>query len=109
MWFGVWLWGEVERRGLRLSWLKPRRFLEACQFFLVPTREARRLLDADKTFEQTRSGTGKTHALGQNLPRIRALDGGLYRCPQARLRTLPGSLGKRGKEGLHIKMCRQPG
>jgi hypothetical protein len=65
------------------------------------------LLDADKTFEQTRSGTGKTHALGQNLPRIRALDGGLYRCPQARLRTLPVGLGKRGKEGLEIEMRRQ--
>src|ERR1051326_2505326 len=94
---------------LRLSRLKAGRFLEACRLFLVPAREARRLLDADKTFEQTRSGTGKTHALGQNLPRIRALDGGLYRCPQARLRTLPGSLGKRGKEGLHVEMRHQPG
>ena len=65
------------------------------------------MLDADKTFEQTRSGTGNTHALGQDLPRIRALDGGLSCCPQARLRTFPGSLGKRGKEGLHIKMRRQ--
>ena len=83
--------------------------MEARRLFLVPAREARLLLDVDKTFEQTRSGTGHTHALGQILPRIRALDGGLYRCPQARLRTLPGSLGKRGKEGLHIKMCRQPG
>ena len=107
MWFGVWLWGEVERRGLRLSWLKPRRFLEACQFFLVPTREARRLLDVAKTFEQTRSGTGKTHALGQDLPRIRALDDCLSCCSQARLRTLPEVLVKRGKEGLQMQMRRQ--
>ena len=92
---------------LRLSRLKAGRFLEACRLFLVPAREARRLLDVAKTFEQTRSGTGKTHALGQDLPRIRALDGGLYRCPQARLRTLPEVLVKRGKEGLHIKMRRQ--
>ena len=65
------------------------------------------MLDVAKTFGQTRSGTGKTHALGQDLPRIRALDSGLYCCPQARLRTLPEVLVKRGKEGLHIKMRRQ--
>ena len=94
-------------RDLRLSRLKAGRFLEACRLFLVPAREARLLLDADKTFGQTRSGTGNTHALGQDLPRIRALDGGLSCCPQARLRTLPGSLGNRGKEGLHVKMRRQ--
>ena len=92
---------------LRLSRLQAGRFLEACQFFLVPTREARLLLDVDKTFEQTRSGTGNTHALGQNLPRIRALDDCLSCCPQARLRTLPEILGNRGKEGLHIQMRRQ--
>ena len=34
---------------LRLSWLKPRRFLETCRLFLVPAREARLLLDVDKT------------------------------------------------------------
>ena len=65
---------------LRLSRLKAGRFLEACQLFLVPAREARLLLDVDKTFGQTRSGTGNTHALGQDLPRIRALDGGLSCC-----------------------------
>ena len=92
---------------LRLSWLKPRRFLEACQLFLIPAREARLLLDVDKTFRQTRSGTGNTHALGQVLPRIRALDDNLYRCPQARLRTLPEILGKRGMEGLEMQMRRQ--
>src|ERR1051326_7936799 len=92
---------------LRLSRLKPGRFLEACQLFLVPAREARRLLDADKAFGQTRSGTGKTHTLGQFLPRIRALDGCLSCCLQARLRTLPAGLGKRGKEGLHVEMRRQ--
>jgi len=81
--------------------------LEACQLFLVPAREARLLLDADKTFEQTRSGTGNTHALGQDLPRIRTLDGGLSCCPQARLRTLPEILGKRGMEGLEMQMRRQ--
>src|SRR5215469_8468389 len=43
---------------------------------------------------QTRSGTGNTHALGQDLPRIRTLNGCLYCCPQARLRTLPEVLGK---------------
>ena len=92
---------------LRLSRLKAGRFLEACQLFLVPAREARLLLGVAKTFGQTRSGTGNTHALGQDLPRIRALDGGLYCCPQARLRTLPEVLGKRGKEGLQIQMRRQ--
>ena len=56
---------------------------------------------------QTRSGTGNTHALGQVLPRIRALDDNLYRCPQARLRTLPEILGKRGMEGLEMQMRRQ--
>ena len=81
--------------------------MEACQLFLVPAREARLLLEAAKTLGQTRSGTGNTHALGQDLPRIRALDDCLYCCPQARLRTLPGSLGKRGKESLQIEMRRQ--
>ena len=76
--------------------------MEACRLFLVPAREARLLLDVDKTFGQTRSGTGNTHALGQDLPRIRALDGCLYCCTQARLRTLPEVLGKRGKKGLQI-------
>src|SRR5262245_37916342 len=65
---------------LRLSRLTSGRFLEACRLFLVPAREARRLLDTDKTFEQTRSGTGHTHALGQILPRIRALNDGLSCC-----------------------------
>jgi hypothetical protein len=60
-----------------------------------------------KTFRQTRSGTGNTHALGQDLPRIRTLDDGLSCCPQARLRTLPEVLGKRGKEGLQMQMRRQ--
>ena len=87
--------------------LKAGRFLEACQLFLVPAREARLLLDVAKTLGQTRSGTGHTHALGQVLPRIRALDDNLYCCPQARLRTLPEILGKRGKEGLEIEMRRQ--
>ena len=92
---------------LRLSRLKAGRFLETCQLFLVPAREARFLLGADKTLGQTRSGTGNTHALGQDLPRIRALDGCLSCCPQARLRTLPDLLGKRGKEGLHVEIGRQ--
>ena len=94
---------------LRLSRLKAGRFLVACQFFLVPAREARLLLDVDKTFGQTRSGTGNTHTLGQGLPRIRALDGCLYCCPQARLRTLPEVLGNRGNKGLEMQMCRQKG
>ena len=70
----------------------------------VPTGEAALLRDVSKTFGQTRSSTRDAHALGHHLPRIRALDGGLSCCPQARLRTLPGGLGNRGKEGLHIKM-----
>ena len=72
-----------------------------------PRGEAGSCWASAKTFGQTRSGTGNTHALGQDLPRIRALDGCLYCCPQARLRTLPEVLGKRGKEGLQIKMGRQ--
>ena len=81
--------------------------METCQLFLVPAREARLLLEAAKTFGQTRSGTGHTHALGQDLPRIRTLDGCLYCCSRARLRTLPGSLGDRGKESLEMQMRRQ--
>src|ERR1051326_4647569 len=92
---------------LRLSRLQAGRFLEACRLFLVPAREARRLLDADKTFGETRCGTGNTHTLGQILPRSRALDSCLSCGPQARLRTLPVSLGKRGKEGLQMQMRRQ--
>ena len=42
-----------------------------------------------KTFVQTRSGTGKTNALRQNLLLFRTLDEDLYRCTQARLRTFP--------------------
>ena len=75
--------------------------------FAVPSGEAALLQGAGKTFEQTRSGTRNAHALGQDLPRIRALDGCLYCCPQARLRTLPEVLGKRGKEGLEIQMSGQ--
>ena len=78
--------------------------METCQLFLVSAREARLLPEVDKTLGQTRSGTGNTHTLGQDLPRIRTLDGCLYCCPQARLRTLPGFLGNRGKEGLEIEM-----
>ena len=92
---------------LRLSRLQAGRFLLARPLFAVPSGEAALLQGAGKTFGQTRSGTGNTHALGQDLPRIRALDGGLSCCPQARLRTFPVSLGKRGKEGLQIEMRRQ--
>src|SRR6185437_6584563 len=92
---------------LRLSRLQAGRFLLARPLFAVPTGEAARLQGAGKTFGQTRSGTRNTHALGQVLPRIRTLDGCLYCCPQARLRTLPGSMGNRGKKGLEIQMRRQ--
>src|SRR5262249_12593741 len=107
-------WGHEARsgsQGLRLSWLKPRRFLGACRLFLVPAREARRLLDVDKTCEQTRSGTRHTPALGQDLPRIRALDGLLACCTQARLRTFPGYRvpGTRGNGICWIKVGRQEG
>src|SRR5689334_11156147 len=64
-------------------------------------------MDVHKTFGQTRSGTRDTRALGQDLPRIRTLEVCLYCCPQARLRTLPGTLGKRGNKGLQIQVSRQ--
>jgi hypothetical protein len=63
------------------------------------------LLRLAKTFGQTRSGTGgKTHALGHELARIRALAGDLYCCPQARLRTLPVFLGNSGDKRLTIEV-----
>ena len=68
---------------------------------------AQLLMVARKTFGQTRSGTGNTHALGQNFPRSRTLVDILYCCPQARLRTFPGGLGNRGDESSEIKMGRQ--
>ena len=51
-----------------------------------------------QTLGQTRSGTRDTHASGQDMPFIRALDNSLVCCPQARLRTFPGTdiLGTRG-------------
>jgi hypothetical protein len=92
---------------LRLSRLQAGRFLEELALVAIPTGEAARLREGSKTFEQTRSGTGHTPALGQDLPRIRTLDECLSRCPQARLRTLPDLLGERGKEGLHVEIGRQ--
>src|SRR5260221_2347079 len=57
-------------------------------------------------FGQTRSGTRNTHASGQDLPLIRALQIALVCCPQARLRTFPGNdiLGTRGGEFCWIKI-----
>ena len=60
-----------------------------------------------KTSGQTRSGSGDTKALGQNLPRIRTLLDILYCCPQALLRTFPGLLGNRGDKSCWVKMGRQ--
>ncbi len=58
---------------LRLPALERRGFWRTCHRFSSAVREDELLMVAHKTFGQTRSGTGKTHALGQDLPRIRAL------------------------------------
>jgi hypothetical protein len=79
----------------------------ALPFFSAPTRDAELLRGVAKTFGQTRSGTGNSHALGQHLPRIRTLDINLYCCPQARLRTLPGALSNRGDKRIQVEMSRQ--
>ena len=72
-----------------------RRFLAST---LPPGEEEQLLCCFAPTFGQTRSGSGDTEALGQVLPRFRALHGSLVRCPQARLRTFPVRLvpGTRG-------------
>ena len=49
-------------------------------FVAVPTGEAALLREVSKTLGQTRSGSGDAEALGQDLPRIRALDEHLYCC-----------------------------
>src|SRR2546427_196943 len=64
---------------------------------------------ASKTLRQTRSDSGDTKAVGQSLPRIRTFLNVLYRCPQARLRTLPGLLGNRGDLSSEIKARGQEG
>src|SRR5690349_25154047 len=68
---------------------------------------AQLLTVARKTFGQTRSGTGNTHALGQGLPRSRTLVDILYCCPQARLRTLPVLLGNREDKRCAVEMGRE--
>src|SRR5258708_28631336 len=70
-----------------------------------PERESWLLCGFASTFGQTRSGTGDTHALGQDLPLIRAFFDSLVCCPQARLRTFPGNdiLGTRGERFCWIK------
>ncbi len=62
-----------------------------------------------QTLRPTHSGTGDTHALGQDLPRIRALDDSLVCGPQARLRTFPIRLvlGTRGDGVCWIEVGRQ--
>src|SRR5258707_11968865 len=74
-----------------------------------PERESWLLCGFASTFGQTRSGTGDTHASGQDLPLIRAFFDSLVCCPQARLRTLPGNdiLGTRGGEFCWIEIGRQ--
>jgi hypothetical protein len=63
-----------------------------------PGEEKQLLCGFAPTFGQTRSGSGETRALGQDLPRFRTLNGSLVCCPQARLRTFPANdiLGTRG-------------
>jgi hypothetical protein len=62
-----------------------------------------------RTLRQTRSGTRDTHALGHDLPRIRAFFGSLVCCPQARLRTFPvlSILGTRGQNIWESEMGSQ--
>src|SRR5436190_16987194 len=95
----------IRRDGiLRLHRLESGRFLPTCHPFYAIMTIAQLLMVARKTFGQTRSGTGNTHALGQNFPRSRTLVDILYCCPQARLRTLPVPLGNRGDKGCAVEM-----
>ena len=76
------------------------------RFHLSSLGEEKQLLCGfARTFGQTRSGTGDAHASGHDLPLIRALDGSLVCCQQARLRTFPGNdiPGTRGDRFYWIK------
>src|SRR2546421_3456237 len=79
---------------------KARRVLSGASTLLLflPGEEKQLLCGFAPTFGQTRSGSGDTKALGQDLPRIRAFFESLVCCPQARLRTFPANdiLGTRG-------------